>query len=280
MDDVLQDEIDMVLSMYSDECQRDASEPHALFVSLPFRFALHIVLPSSYPEVGHPVVSVINGPNAPLRSAFSSEINKRIREEIPLGVPMLMMLMPLAQSVAEELQSAKATEAAEQRARAEALQVEMAKENQRLDEAAIEVWSGAPIVDRKSKFVCHMARVKSVSEVFSVVAHLRRNNQIAAAAHPTIWAYRFTVNGILHQDFDDDGEAGASVKMMFLLDQMKIDGFVIVVTRWFGGILLGPDRFKHIMEVSRKMLLTVEEREKGSSGLPPAKHGKPRGPSG
>ena len=33
-------------------------------------------------------------------------------------------------------------------------------------------------------------------------------------------------------------------------------GQVVVVSRWFGGILLGPDRFKHINNAARSLLNT------------------------
>ena len=31
---------------------------------------------------------------------------------------------------------------------------------------------------------------------------------------------------------------------------------VVVVSRWYGGIQLGPDRFKHINNVARTLLLS------------------------
>lgn len=30
---------------------------------------------------------------------------------------------------------------------------------------------------------------------------------------------------------------------------------LVVVTRWYGGVLLGPDRFKHINRVARDALV-------------------------
>ena len=53
---------------------------------------------------------------------------------------------------------------------------------------------------------------------------------------------------------DDDGESGASDKLLFLLQRAQAMNVVVVVTRWFGGIHLGPDRFKHIVTVARDLL--------------------------
>lgn len=263
MSSAAEEELEMVLGMFSDECERDPDDPFSLIVHLPFRFELHVnVSSTTYPDESYPQLFVAAGPNAQLVSSFSSALNQAMRDEIPLGMPMLVMLIPIAQRLAEEAKEAKESEEQDSKERLEQLEDAMREEAEALEEMAMDVWVGEPIADRKSKFVAHMARVHSLDEVFEVVNYLRRQRHIACAAHPTIWAYRFTdENGVLHQDYDDDGEHGASVKMMFLLHQLNVDGYVVIVTRWWGGILLGPDRFKHIMEVSRKILLTIPERE-------------------
>jgi putative IMPACT (imprinted ancient) family translation regulator len=35
---------------------------------------------------------------------------------------------------------------------------------------------------------------------------------------------------------------------------MEVEGVAVIVTRWFGGILLGPDRFKYICNSARLLL--------------------------
>ena len=37
---------------------------------------------------------------------------------------------------------------------------------------------------------------------------------------------------------------------------MDVINAVVVVSRWYGGIQLGPDRFKHINNVARTLLLS------------------------
>lgn len=37
---------------------------------------------------------------------------------------------------------------------------------------------------------------------------------------------------------------------------MDADNVMVVVSRWYGGINLGPDRFKHINNVARILLLS------------------------
>jgi hypothetical protein len=47
-------------------------------------------------------------------------------------------------------------------------------------------------------------------------------------------------------------EAGG--RLAHLLLMMEVKGMIVVVTRWFGGIQLGPDRFKHINTVARMQI--------------------------
>ena len=35
---------------------------------------------------------------------------------------------------------------------------------------------------------------------------------------------------------------------------MNVENVIVVVSRWYGGIHLGPDRFKHINNCTRQIL--------------------------
>ncbi|RNF07610.1 uncharacterized protein Tco025E_07326 [Trypanosoma conorhini] len=257
------EEMDMLLSMFPDEARRDPTHPSTLVLALPFRFVLHVTVPPrGYPEAAHPSLFVAAGPNAPLITQFLSQLTRALREEVPLGGPMLLHIFTLAQDMAGELQQTREAAVREAQERREATESDAQLALAVRETSSVEVWASDAITDRKSKFVAHMARVDSEEAVRAVVKHLRRQKHIAEAAHPAIYAYRFTdAAGVVHLDSDDDGETGAAARILFLLEQLKVDGYLVVVTRWFGGILLGPDRFKHIMEVARNVLLTIPQRE-------------------
>ena len=63
-------------------------------------------------------------------------------------------------------------------------------------------------------------------------------------------------NAILHgpQDFDDNGESAAGARLLKLLQIVEACNVVVVVSRWFGGTLLGPSRFTHINNAARQLL--------------------------
>ncbi|KAI8089229.1 ribosomal protein S5 domain 2-type protein [Halteromyces radiatus] len=116
------------------------------------------------------------------------------------------------------------------------------------------IFSSEPLVDRKSTFVAHVAHVKTAHQVQQVVHTLLQNNKIARATH-NIMAYRIQLEGDqILQDNDDDGETAAGGRLMHLLQILDVKDVVVVVSRWFGGILLGADRFKDINNCARKAL--------------------------
>ena len=44
----------------------------------------------------------------------------------------------------------------------------------------------------------------------------------------------------------DDGEAGAGALILKMLEQKELKNYLIIVTRWFGGVNLGGDRIINI----------------------------------
>ncbi|GAA5931578.1 uncharacterized protein JCM15063_001507 [Sporobolomyces koalae] len=117
------------------------------------------------------------------------------------------------------------------------------------------IYSTEGLVDRKSLFVGHAARVQSMDKVEVVMATLLSNNKISKATH-NISAYQFiSSDGIRHSDNDDDGEKAAGSTLASLLERIDVQNVVVVVSRWYGGIHLGPDRFKDINQAARDALV-------------------------
>ncbi|KWU45749.1 UPF0029-domain-containing protein [Rhodotorula sp. JG-1b] len=114
--------------------------------------------------------------------------------------------------------------------------------------------SSDPIIDRQSVFVGHTAKVESLEEVEAVMDSLLSNSKIARATH-NISAYQFTTaSGTRHADNDDDGETAAGSRLAHLLTLLDVPNVMVVVTRWYGGVHLGPDRFKLINQAARDAL--------------------------
>ncbi|KAL7067705.1 hypothetical protein ACR3K2_16140 [Cryptosporidium serpentis] len=128
---------------------------------------------------------------------------------------------------------------------------------------------GEPIIDRKSVFQAHVCKVYSTEEVEKILKWLLSNSKIERATH-NIWSYRLcrdnkqkTSGGsfpigydVIVQDHDSDGETAAGGRLQHLLNVTNAKNVFVMVSRWYGGIQLGPDRFKHINNAAR---LTLEK---------------------
>ncbi|KAJ5586243.1 hypothetical protein N7450_006030 [Penicillium hetheringtonii] len=70
------------------------------------------------------------------------------------------------------------------------------------------------------------------------------------------------------QDYDDDGETAAGGRLLHVMQLMDVWNVLVVVSRWFGGIHLGPARFRLINDVGRDALVKGGFRREESSTVP------------
>ncbi|KAA3673015.1 uncharacterized protein DEA37_0008492 [Paragonimus westermani] len=129
-----------------------------------------------------------------------------------------------------------------------------------LSSKIVEVFHGEPFVDRKSVFQAHACRVETVGAVSRFISSVLENHKIAVATH-NILAWRLVTKSksgtsdLIHSDCDDDGETHAGSRLLHLLTISGMENVAVMVSRWYGGIQLGPDRFKHINNVARQLLI-------------------------
>ncbi|XP_050554185.1 protein IMPACT-like [Spodoptera frugiperda] len=120
-----------------------------------------------------------------------------------------------------------------------------------------DITHGEVITDRKSSFQGHAARVGSVDDVKAVLSKLKMHRKIVNAKHNMV-AYRIehrTAKGVeIVQGYDEDGEAHAGGRLLHLLQTNNCLNTAVVVTRWFGGIQIGGDRFRHITNAAKQAI--------------------------
>lgn len=127
-------------------------------------------------------------------------------------------------------------------------------------------WSiSEPVTEKKSVFVARCVAVSSRDEAASSVSHLLATDKKVASATHNIRAWRIRnlkssgggVEGVVtvQQDCDDDGETAAGGRLLHLMQLMDVWNVVVVVTRWYGGTKLGPDRFRVVNAVAREALV-------------------------
>lgn len=96
--------------------------------------------------------------------------------------------------------------------------------------------ASASFIEKKSEFIGYACPCKTEQEALDFIAKIRKKH---ADAKHNVYAYQIKENNIAR--FTDDGEPQGTAGMP-VLDIIKKTGFTdacIVVTRYFGGILLG-----------------------------------------
>jgi len=115
------------------------------------------------------------------------------------------------------------------------------------------------ITDRGSKYSVSGGRVTNREEVKAFLKELKRKKKYAKATHNT-WAVRVEKDGQIGDIKNDDGETGAGATILRQLQQANMVNTIIVVTRWFGGVMLHGDRFKHVQDATIYFLENIEKR--------------------
>lgn len=122
----------------------------------------------------------------------------------------------------------------------------MAKDKKKKDESAgtqapelyttVEQEGVAEFEERKSVFIGHCARVSTAEEAEAYVKQIKK--QYGDARH-NVWAY--LLRGGIVARYSDDGEpqGTAGVPVLDVLRKSGAEDVCMVVTRYFGGILLG-----------------------------------------
>lgn len=106
--------------------------------------------------------------------------------------------------------------------------------------------------EKKSIFIARAATVSSPAEAKSFLHHLLATDKKVAKATHNITAWRVQgANDTSFQDCDDDGETAAGSRVLHLMQLMDVWNVMVVVTRWYGGVQLGPDRFRLINSAAR-----------------------------
>lgn len=118
------------------------------------------------------------------------------------------------------------------------------------------------------QMLAHVAKVTSMDHVNWVLAELLFNDKKVAKATHNMIAYRFYDKGreCSVSDNDDDGEKGSGAKLAALLEMSDAMDVIVVVSRWYGGIHLGPARFKHIARTARDTLVEAGFIGNGNPG--------------
>lgn len=115
------------------------------------------------------------------------------------------------------------------------------------------------IVEKKSKFIAHLCPVESVEEAETFIKEFKKKYY---DARHNCMAYRILEENKIMEKSSDDGEPSgtAGAPMLTILQKNNLANVLIVVTRYFGGILLGTGGL--VRAYSDSLLKAIEESQK------------------
>ena len=106
------------------------------------------------------------------------------------------------------------------------------------------------LTDRGSKYAVTGSEARTKADALAVLKQLKRTKKFAKATHNR-WALLSASEGGIK---NDDGEAGAGIVILRMLEREELFDHVVIVTRWFGGTHLGGDRFRRVRDCVRAYL--------------------------
>lgn len=126
--------------------------------------------------------------------------------------------------------------------------------------------ASAEIVEKKSKFIANVFYVESKEEAENIIKQI--NKQYHDARH-NCYAYRvLTEEGIAEKSSDDGEPSGtAGAPMLHILTKQNIVNVLVMVTRYFGGILLGTGGLVKAYTDSTKNAIARAELTKLEEGF-------------
>ncbi|KAH7413746.1 ribosomal protein S5 domain 2-type protein [Phaeosphaeria sp. MPI-PUGE-AT-0046c] len=273
--DAISDELTSINSIFDEGTLSPINEDERLFSlrlpSLP-SIILRIEFPADYPDVPISVLGTQSvGPDVP--KGMGSRAVEVVRDVLAeIYRPGEACIYDLLEEVREALEKAEEGGDLQIHEQARDPPEEQGTKSAPLD-AYVDLgpeppWIIAPALsERKSVFLARVAPVASPAQARQYVAHLLATDKKAARATHNMTAWRIKgANDSSYQDCDDDGETAAGSRMLHLMQLMDVWNVMVVVTRWYGGVLLGPDRFRIINSAAREALLLGGYAKDGKEG--------------
>lgn len=114
-------------------------------------------------------------------------------------------------------------------------------------------------VEKKSKFIGNLFYIESSKQAEDIIKETKK--KYFDAKHNCI-AYRVIENGQLIERFSDNGEpqGTAGAPMLNILQKNNLVNVLIIVTRYFGGILLGTGGL--VRAYQKSLMLALEDCKK------------------
>lgn len=112
------------------------------------------------------------------------------------------------------------------------------------------------IIEKKSRFIALLVNVENEAEAINVIEKTRK---IHREARHNVFAYR--IANVLERCSDDGEPSGtAGIPILDILRGEKLQNVLVIVTRYFGGILLGTGGLVRAYSTAAKQAISLAKR--------------------
>lgn len=251
----LYDEIDAIQAIYPGSVTENAPLIYTLTIPDHSKLEIQLAFPVDYPDREPSIVQVVIHDSQRYTDAryIEETVTRVIQATFTTGMVCLFDVIGELENEFQKYQPVLSPEPTTLCPKLEQEQTEPKKKQN--PEPHVDPRKGwivsETISDRGSTFIAFARRATSVDEAKNYLDTLITDKKIARATH-NISSWRIKgQNGVQFQDCDDDGETAAGGRLLHLLTMMGAWNVIVVVSRWFGGTHLGPDRFKHVNSAAR-----------------------------
>jgi hypothetical protein len=267
MSEDLKNEVDAINSIYGENTMESTETAGILVLSIPqYESALRLAFPPQYPGTIPQILGVERAGDY-AKKGYGTHVLELAREMLQrVFIPGSVCLFELLQGLETALSAESTDQVSPPLSDHEEEYVAPVAESQAISHYDLDEepqWSlSVPATEKKSTFLARACAVSSPAQARACVAHLLDTNKRVAKATHNITAYRIrsppgpgSTSEIICQDCDEDGESAAGGRLLHLLQVMDVWGVLVVVSRWYGGVKLGPDRFSIINNVAREAVV-------------------------
>ena len=114
----------------------------------------------------------------------------------------------------------------------------------------------AEYTEKKSVFIGYAAPVKTEEEALDFIAAIRKKH---SDARHNVFAYKLKSGNTARYSDDGEPQGTAGVPVLEIIKKSGADDCVVVVTRYFGGILLGASGLVRAYSTAAKAAVDVAE---------------------
>lgn len=109
--------------------------------------------------------------------------------------------------------------------------------------------ASAEIIEKRSRFIAYVRPAASEEDALEYLNYIKQKHR---DARHNVYAYVIRENNIMR--YSDDGEPGgtAGMPVLDIIKKEELCDIIIVVTRYFGGVLLGTGGLVHAYSAAAK----------------------------